>query len=274
MAVQKCIVTSKIKQWRHLIWKDGSAFGFGPKMYDFSWWSYSKAPKFVSAFTSLYRWIVLQSWRRWDRFHAIQVYSGTSVSTLNFYMWTSAGFRPLSQPRCSRQSEYIIYTVLCVLLFLHVFVVQITDWTPASARERGPVCKIQPNIIYYVFTVCGTCFGKYRYSYVRGAFLCFLQVLMRTRITSAAAKAWRTGVNHGELPIWMLIFNMLNWVMIMWVSSVSFCVQIIVLPIGRKNMKKPNCIESSNIMQHFLCSHNFCGSKGTGCWGHLKFLHD
>lgn len=23
MAVQKCIVTSKIKQWRHLIWKDG-----------------------------------------------------------------------------------------------------------------------------------------------------------------------------------------------------------------------------------------------------------
>ena len=109
---------------------------FRTKMYDFSWWSYSKAPKFVSAFTSLYRWIVLQSWRRWDRFHAIQVYSGTSVSTLNFYMWTSAGFRPLSQPRCSRQSEYIIYTVLRVLLFLHVFVVQITDWTPACQRER------------------------------------------------------------------------------------------------------------------------------------------
>ena len=123
MAVQKCIVTSKIKQWRHLIWKDGSAFGFGRRCM-ISPGDLTLRPLNLCPHLHLCIDESSCSWRRWDQFHAIQVYSGTSVSTLNFYMWTSAGFQSAKPAQMLK-----IFTVLHVpvLLYLPVFVVQTTD---------------------------------------------------------------------------------------------------------------------------------------------------
>lgn len=123
MVVQKCIVTSKIKQWRHLIWKDGSAFGFGRRCM-ISPGDLTLRPLNLCPHLHLCIDESSCSWRRWDQFHAIQVYSGTSVSTLNFYMWTSAGFQSAKPAQMLK-----IFTVLHVpvLLYLPVFVVQTTD---------------------------------------------------------------------------------------------------------------------------------------------------
>ncbi len=97
---------------------------------------------------------------------------------------------------------------MCYCIYLYLQYKQQMGSMPARERDREYMFVRYSASAqhYYVIIVWGTCFGRCRYSYVRDAFLCLLQVLMRTRIASAAAKAWRTAVNHWWTPY--LDFNL------------------------------------------------------------------